>query len=225
MFSKLRLEHCGHHPINALAYQALWASVPFRDLRADTLHQRVRNTNIMLGLLPIGRGRDPKGGEQAAFYWSLPARQETPCVDWLVGQVAQFWPDILPMVESLDASQIVRARYADINVTPRMGLHVLLLGDSAHGTSPQLGNGANLALLDALSLTMALREAESIENALTNHIKARASHVWMYQYMSAMLTPFFNQIMLSWRGRAISCLAHSAEPLSCAKRWSASCLG
>ncbi|MBL9053075.1 MAG: FAD-dependent monooxygenase, partial [Tabrizicola sp.] len=61
------------------------------------------------------------------------------------------------------------------------------IGDAAHRASPQLGQGANMALLDALSLALALRLP--LEDAPRAHLRARRGHLGFYQAMSAAFTP------------------------------------
>jgi len=83
--------------------------------------------------------------------------------------------------------------YADVVVEQpyctELGLAVI--GDGAHGTSPQLGQGGNLALIDALMLSGALEEGSSIEAALADFHDQRRRHVAFYQLASRWLTPFF----------------------------------
>jgi len=43
---------------------------------------------------------------------------------------------------------------------------VVAIGDAAHATSPQLGQGANMALLDAWALALALSTASDLGAAL-----------------------------------------------------------
>ena len=68
---------------------------------------------------------------------------------------------------------------------------VALVGNSAHATSPQLGQGANNGLLDALALRDALASAPDIASALSLYAKARRDHVRFYQFASWLMTPFF----------------------------------
>ncbi|MSP29023.1 MAG: hypothetical protein EXR09_00835 [Acetobacteraceae bacterium] len=54
---------------------------------------------------------------------------------------------------------------------------VALIGDADHATSPQLGQGANNALLDAMTLVDALAGATDIPRALAAYGSTRFSHV------------------------------------------------
>jgi 2-polyprenyl-6-methoxyphenol hydroxylase-like FAD-dependent oxidoreductase len=66
-----------------------------------------------------------------------------------------------------------------------------LIGDAAHATSPQLGQGANNALLDALALADALDATGDVAQALASYAHIRRRHVRFYQLASAAMTPFF----------------------------------
>lgn len=68
---------------------------------------------------------------------------------------------------------------------------MIFLGDAAHATSPQLGNGANLALMDAMVLADTLAEADALEPGLAAYSQARRHHLRHDQFMSNVLTPFF----------------------------------
>ena len=65
--------------------------------------------------------------------------------------------------------------------------NVAFLGDAAHAMSPQLGQGANLALLDAAALADALRAGEG----LAGYTRRRRAHIRLYAFASRWMTPFF----------------------------------
>lgn len=136
-----------------LPYGALWANVvgPGPDFDSHALSQRYRRASIMAGILPIGQG-------QAAFFWSL-RRDRYPAwvdagVDSWKGEVRQLWPGIMPMVDQIQSSaDLTFARYAHKTVKKPVGERLISIGDSWHSASPQLGQGANMALLDAIALS------------------------------------------------------------------------
>ena len=82
------------------------------------------------------------------------------------------------------------ARYAHQTLPSPVGDRLAAIGDSAHSTSPQLGQGANMALLDARALTLALREPD-LATALARYARLRRWHVRLYQMLSLTLTPFY----------------------------------
>lgn len=178
------------------AYAAIWGICSNHDHQFDkTLNQRYRKAHHMIGVLPVGRtsGGD---GERVAFFWSLRAHEyqqwrEQGLEAWR-GYVISLWPDIAPLVnqfQSLDDLNF--ATYNDIRLHTCHGERVVCIGDAAHATSPQLGQGANLALLDALTLSQVLSTASSVPDALTEYAKRRKAHIGFYQTASGWLTPFF----------------------------------
>jgi 2-polyprenyl-6-methoxyphenol hydroxylase-like FAD-dependent oxidoreductase len=62
------------------------------------------------------------------------------------------------------------------------------IGDAAHRASPQLGQGANMALFDALALARALHQ-NPLDDALPRYAQTRRWHVRLYQTLSAVFTP------------------------------------
>src|SRR4029077_14505030 len=75
------------------------------------------------------------------------------------------------------------------------GAGLVLLGDCAHATSPQLGQGCNLALCDAAALADALAETSGaptdVAAALDAYTHARRAHLDFYQLATRALTPVF----------------------------------
>src|SRR5262249_55474370 len=60
-----------------------------------------------------------------------------------------------------------------------------------HAMSPQLGQGVNMALMDALALRGALRSDADVDAAIARYRRERATHVRIYQFWSRWLTPLF----------------------------------
>lgn len=183
-------------PARALAYGALWATLPWRDgFDGTALQQRYRHASIMAGVLPTGQ--PPAGAaRQAAFFWSLRADQLN---DWhrrglgaWKSEVAALWPATQPLLDDiLDPDQMTFARYAHRTHGTPFEPGLVHIGDAWHSTSPQLGQGANMALLDAWALALALRESDSLEGALARAVKLRRRHIRLYQSMSLLLTPVY----------------------------------
>lgn len=164
-------------------------------LDGDVLAQVYRGTREMLGFLPSGRVR-AGGPRLVSLFWSVrnadwdgPGRFDFGA--WRARALAMC-PAGEPVIEQIGgAEDLIFAPYYDVVLrTPVVG-RVVAMGDAAHAMSPQLGQGANLALLDALALSRAVTEAASVDGALAAYRRAQAGRWWYYQFASRWLTPFF----------------------------------
>jgi len=180
-----------------LAYGALWANLdwPADGFDGAALEQRYRRASRMVGVLPIGT---PSGSARAkaAFFWSLRADQvdewhRRGMVAWKA-EVLELWPACAALLEQIDdPDQLVFTRYAH-RTLPRPAEPALIhLGDAWHSASPQLGQGANMALLDAWALAKGLRESENLPDALAKAVATRVRHIRLYQALTALFTPVY----------------------------------
>jgi 2-polyprenyl-6-methoxyphenol hydroxylase-like FAD-dependent oxidoreductase len=83
------------------------------------------------------------------------------------------------------------AQYDHFTATAPYSRGLVHIGDAAHATSPQLGQGANMALLDALALARALSSNSTLDTALSAYASMRRWHVRLFQGASAIFTPFY----------------------------------
>jgi 2-polyprenyl-6-methoxyphenol hydroxylase-like FAD-dependent oxidoreductase len=181
-----------------LDYGALWASLDWPDgdtFDAHALEQRYEQAHKMVGVLPIGR-LDGGAATQAAFFWSLRADREAawraqPIEAWKEA-VRALWPQTEPFLAQIARhDDLVFARYAHRTLRSPLSPGVVHIGDSWHCTSPQLGQGANTALLDAFALARALQRHRDIPAALTAYARMRSWHVRVYQSASWLFTPVY----------------------------------
>ncbi len=173
-----------------------------------TLSQVCLGTRRMLGFLPTGLG--PRGGEVplVSLFWSLRMDRID---DWRRAGLGPWKRELLklePRADALleqihDADQILTAGYVDGVMHRFSDGRVAFVGDAAHATSPQLGQGTNLALVDAAILADTLADTlaadDDVTRALARYSQARRSHVDFYQLASRWLTPLF-QSDLDWLG-------------------------
>jgi len=68
---------------------------------------------------------------------------------------------------------------------------LVFVGDSGHAMSPQLGQGVNLALLDAHVLARCLERHAGVDAALAAYSEARRAHLRFYSWASRLMTPVF----------------------------------
>ncbi|CAM3165006.1 2-polyprenyl-6-methoxyphenol hydroxylase [Paracoccus aminovorans] len=176
-----------------LGYGAIWGTVPWSDagLSRDRLRQRYRGARRMAGILPIGCLPDDPT-PLAAIFWSMPRAELDlwPRNPGWRAEAAALWPQIAPFLDHIrDDAQMVAARYGHGTLRRPHAPGLVHIGDAAHRASPQLGQGANMALLDALALSLSLRRP--LDEALPDYAAMRRWHVRIYQGMSAVLTPMY----------------------------------
>lgn len=178
-----------------LGYGAIWGTVPWPRtvLPANELRQRYRGASRMAGVLPIGCLPDDPT-PLAAVFWSMPLAEldhwpEASVADWRA-EVTALWPEMAPFLTTISRNaQMVVARYGHGSLRRPHAPGLVHIGDAAHRASPQLGQGANMALLDALALAHALRGPP--EDALDDYAAMRRWHVRAYQGISAAFTPMY----------------------------------
>ena len=195
--SKLRRSAGNAGEPRPLTYGAFWASLGWRDDGFDehALLQRYDRASVMIGVLPIGRP-EPGAQKMAAFFWSLkPAdveRVRAGGLDAWKARVVALWPECEAFTSQIeDFDQLSLARYGHHTMKRPAGRRLAVIGDAAHSTSPQLGQGANMALLDAAALSHALARTQNVAAALDAYTKARRWHVRVFQALSLAFTPFY----------------------------------
>lgn len=173
----------------------------------DELQQRYVAARRMVGMLPVGtRPGDPV--PRLSFFWSLPVA----ALDRGVGDpqrwrddVATVWPEAAERLRATEVpTGLAVARYRDAVHRDWSRGRAVLLGDAAHAMSPQLGQGVNMALLDARALREALRGDGSVADALARYQRQRRRHVGIYHFWSRWLTPLFqsgHDVAAWWRDR------------------------
>jgi len=171
------------------------------------------------------------GGESTEYLGQEPSTTQTngPVNSWDPSRL-QAWKDkccrLMPQAADLvqkgisDSRQVAFARYSDSVVWRFHSGRVALLGDCAHAMSPQLGQGCNLALIDAEKLVDELVKNANklteithddcgattsgtplqakiaappaiVPEALAAYTAARWKHIQFYAMQSRVLTPMF----------------------------------
>jgi 2-polyprenyl-6-methoxyphenol hydroxylase-like FAD-dependent oxidoreductase len=178
----------------AYPWGALWFVAPDPDrVFTRELYQVAAGTRALYGVLPTGLG--PRGDTPVvSLFWSLAADQLDA---WRARGLEAWKREVLALDPRIgfvldritDPEQLTFARYRDVKMREWHDRGVVFIGDAAHATSPQLGQGANLALVDAMVLADAV--AEGVEGAFALYSRRRRRHLRHYQFMTRALTPFF----------------------------------
>jgi 2-polyprenyl-6-methoxyphenol hydroxylase-like FAD-dependent oxidoreductase len=183
----------------SLAYGALWATLDCVDGAGfdwAMLQQRYRAASRMIGVLPAGTQRDAGGRRRLAFFWSLRADQldawRAAGLERWKAEVRALWPETAPLLDQIhDPEQLVFARYAHRTLKRPLEPALIHIGDAWHSASPQLGQGANMALLDAWALAQGLGREGNLARCLDHAVALRAGHVRLYQWLTAVFTPVY----------------------------------
>lgn len=198
-----------------LQYGAFWASLGWRgDFDPHALSQRYDRASVMIGVLPIGRFA-PASPPQAALFWSLKPEDVHAVyaagLDAWKARVAGLWPETTVLLDQIDSfEQLSLVRYGHHTLRVPAGRRLAIIGDAAHSTSPQLGQGANMALLDAAALASALRDADDVDDALAAYARSRRMHIRVFQSLSYVFTPFYqsdSRVMPFLRDRLVATMA------------------
>ncbi len=193
--SSLRASLSIPQTVTPYPWGALWAIIPDDGVTTSTLRQWFRHAGQMLGLMSTGFAYQQKNQPVISLFWSLRADR---LAHWR-SEGLQVWKDevlALAPIESVLAhirspEQLTFASYADVRMRHWHDRRVVCIGDCAHATSPQLGQGANLALVDAAVLAQCMAAPDDIPAALAIYSQKRCAHLRYYQTASKWLTPFF----------------------------------
>lgn len=149
----------------------------------------------MIGVLPIGKA-SVAGENSAAFFWSTKPDEDAKLrsagmTQWK-DNVLSLWPECSGYLDQIGGfDDMTLARYGHHTLPFPIGRHLSIIGDAAHSTSPQLGQGANMALLDARALAHALLTSSDLASALSLYASSRRGHIRGFQALSRAFTPFY----------------------------------
>lgn len=179
-------------PPAVLPFGALWATIDWPaegGFNRRLLEQRYARAAQMVGLLPLGEGK-------AAFFWSLKGDdyigwQDRGIMAWRE-EICALWPEIKPVADQLHGElPVVFARYCHRTTRKPVDEAIVHIGDAWHAASPQLGQGANMALLDAWAMAQAIGGATDLAAAQAHFLHLRQGHVRLYQWLTWAFTPPF----------------------------------
>ena len=192
----------------AYPWGAAWSIVPeCPNLNPEILHQFYDRSQIMMGVLPTGAIPSVPQQRLSSVFWSLPTAQldaflkdKSAKQQWLQ-QVSNRWPEVGEWLKQLltneqNQPQWLSAQYRDVVMSQFGQGRIGVIGDAAHAMSPQLGQGANMALLDAWAFSQSLQAATPHQQTdwpmLWQHYhQHRRSSTRFYQFLSRLLTPLY----------------------------------
>lgn len=198
-FSKLREGMAVPQHARVFPWGAVWTVLPappgFPQIE---LRQRFRSASQMLGLMPVGKATPDDPARSINLFWSLSVAelegwQQRIGLGPLKQRMTDLFPGVAPLLAGLkEAAQLREARYADVWMQHWHDGRVLAIGDCAHGMSPQLGQGANMALIDAHELAAEFGSSSADWPAVfARYSRRRRAHLRFYGQASRGLTPMF----------------------------------
>ncbi len=174
------------------------------NIAANRLTQYFSETDH-LSIWPAGR-YEPEATPRCAIAMNVPYEKVRKFRD--TGQWRDRVARLCPALESAANTTLQNADlkiYSYLHFAPSriFDRRAVLVGDAAHSMSPQLGNGAQLAMEDALALAEALDQAPDLTAALSMYARHRASRVRRLMRISRFLTP-----LLQSDSRVFAALRH-----------------
>lgn len=192
--SRLAAEHFKRRIKKPYGWGCLWTSFELPEsLSPNILHQRCQNAHKMMGILPV---RKLANKYEAALYWSMKSEDmdklEEQEYSILKDQIMGFWPEASPTIEPLGFHDFIQANYNDIWTPKPVNGRLIAIGDISHATSPQLGQGCTMALLDAWTLAQCInKEQANVAEALALWWRGRRHQLAYVRLLSKFLTPLF----------------------------------
>lgn len=129
--------------------------------------------------------------------------------------ISRLMPEYAPLFQTIkdtsweDAARennLVYSLYRDVHMSRFVSDRVALIGDAANASSPQLGQGANTAIVSAYHLARCLSmEHLPLRERLLRYNHARKYPIWFWQLNSRLLTPVFqgNSRLLGFARNAV----------------------
>ncbi|MFG6469182.1 FAD-dependent oxidoreductase [Roseateles sp. BYS87W] len=202
-FSRLREGMRVRQSARLFPWGAVWTVLPApAGFPQIELRQRFRSASQMLGLMPVGKAHAEDVERGINVFWSLPVAsldgwQERIGLQPLKQRMTDLFPEVEPLLAGLtEPVQLREARYADVHMARWHDGRVLAMGDCAHGMSPQLGQGANMALIDAHELSAEVGTGgtggkDDWPEVFARYTRRRRAHLRFYEQASRGLTPMF----------------------------------
>jgi salicylate hydroxylase len=184
--------------LTQLPFAALWTTIDRpanSEIGAHALDQRYWAASKMAGIMPVGVN-PATGNSGAALFWSIKpgdlAALRSRGIEAWRAEFFALWPEaeaFAAQIRSMD--DFTQAIYTHRTGAPSTHQRIFHMGDSWHCTSPQLGQGANMALIDAAAIVEAISQSNDPDTIARRYRHLRSDHVKLYQMLSYVFTPLY----------------------------------
>ena len=175
------------------SWKCLWTTIKLPSGFSESiLHQRCHQASKMMGLLPVSKTKE---GYEAVLYWSLKSEDAKNFSEQsflsVKREIIDFWPEARESIESLEYSDFIVANYNDLWTPNPFNKNFVAIGDISHSTSPQLGQGCTMALLDSQLLAQHLSNHRELNESLEVWWRSRKKQLMYVRHVSRLLTPLY----------------------------------
>lgn len=173
---------------------ALWHIGHTNRIRGQ-LFQATKGAQRLCGLLPTGDG-------ECSFFWGVTASEAAAIredfASWKI-EAHRLFPESEDILQALESpEELLFTTWRHISLPRVVGERLLLLGDAAFASSPHLGQGINLGLLDAWMFDLALATTNDLAAASQLYAQHRQQQRRFYASMTYLLSPFFQSTIKGW---------------------------
>lgn len=176
---------------------AIWAIAPSQTVTGKLLQVVDRNRRLC-GVLPLGDGL-------CTLYWGASVSEYDAIrrrgLEPLKREILAFCPETAEMLDFVyDIDQLIFTTYRAVWMARRFDRHGIFLGDASHAMSPHLGQGINIAMIDAWLLAGCVRETNSPLEAFRRWHRLQEGYLRYYAAVTFFLSPFFQSdvTFLGW---------------------------
>jgi len=172
LHSATRRQALGDTPLRYAGYTSWRGVAPVGGLSPSHEVIEIWGRGLRFGLVPIADGET---------YWfavaNAPPGEKDAARAMLLKRFAGFGETVHAMLELTPAERIFRTDINDRRPVPTWSKgRVSLLGDAAHPTTPNLGQGGCMAIEDAVVLAHHLEKHASLSDALKAYERKRVGH-------------------------------------------------
>ena len=176
---------------------AMWFVLEDTDFKmGNKIYHKYEKTKKLLGFMPIGFGPDDTNEQRLVnLFYSVPETR----LNEIKNGTLDKWKDevikldkigehYLDQIQSMD--DFTYTGYGRMKPNRMFDDKIAILGDAAHGMSPQLGQGISMSLLDGHSLAEHI-SANNLQKGLSEFSKDRLNHLNYYIWADSMAAPLF----------------------------------